>query len=97
MEEIVYLNNLFDLYGDLLTEKQKMYFMDYYFDNLSYGEISSKYNISRNAIFHQLKIIEKKLKFYEDKLRLLYKKEKIDKIISLINDKKVQKELKDLF
>ena len=44
MEKFVYLNELFDLYGDLLTEKQRDYFMDYYFQNLSYGEIASKYN-----------------------------------------------------
>ena len=58
MDKLIYLNNLFDLYGDLLTDKQQMYFKDYYFNNLSYGEISEKYDVSRNAIFHQLKIIE---------------------------------------
>ena len=46
MDKLVYLNDLFDIYGDLLTEKQRMYFKDYYFDNLSFGEIASKYNIS---------------------------------------------------
>lgn len=97
MEEIVYLNNLFDLYGELLTEKQKKYFMDYYFHNLSYGEIGDKYNISRNAIFHQLKIIEEKLCFYEEKLKLYYKKEKIEEIKNMVNDIKIQKELENLF
>ena len=58
MEKLIYLNELFDMYQDLLTEKQQMYFKDYYFDNLSYVEISEKYGISRNAIFHQLKLIE---------------------------------------
>ena len=59
MEKLVYLNNLYDLYGILLTEKQQTYFEEYYFNNLSYGEISEKYNISRNACFKQLKIIFK--------------------------------------
>ena len=61
MDRYFYLNELFDMYQDLLTDKQQMYFKDYYFDNLSYGEIGEKYNISRNAIFHQLKLIEEKL------------------------------------
>ena len=56
MEKLIYLNNLFDLYGMLLTDKQQLYFKEYYFNNLSYGEIGEKYNTSRNAIFRQLKL-----------------------------------------
>ena len=69
MEKLIYLNNLYDLYGDLLTDKQKIYFEEYYFNNLSYGEISEKYGISRNACFKQLKNIEEKLYDYEKKLK----------------------------
>ena len=97
MEKIFYLNDLFDLYGDLLTDKQQKYFKDYYFDNLSYGEISEKYNISRNAIFHQLKIIEEKLEIYEKKLNLLEKKKQIDDIINMIDDERIKNALKDIF
>ena len=34
MEKYVYLNLLYDLYGELLTEKQQKYFKDYYFNNV---------------------------------------------------------------
>ena len=97
MEKFVYLNNLFDLYQDLLTEKQKMYFIDYYFNNLSYGEIALKYNISRNAIYHQLKLIEDKLAFYEEKLNLYSKKCQINDIINMIDDNKLKRILESLF
>ena len=97
MEKLIYLNNLYDLYGSLLTSKQQTYFEEYYFNNLSYGEISEKYEISRNACFKQLKIIEEKLYFFEEKLKLYYKKEKLNAIIDMINDKKIKKELEDLF
>lgn len=97
MDKLVYLNDLFDIYSDLLTEKQRMYFKDYYFDNLSFGEIASKYNISRNAIFKQLKIIEDKLTFYEEKLKILSKKNKINDIIELIDDERVKDMLKSVF
>lgn len=96
MEKLVYLNNLYDLYGILLTEKQQTYFEEYYFNNLSYGEISEKYNISRNACFKQLKIIEDKLFDYEKKLKLYYKKEKINAIINMIDDKNLKEELENL-
>ena len=97
MDKLVYLNDLFDIYSDLLTEKQRMYFKDYYFDNLSFGEIASKYNISRNAIFKQLKIIEDKLTFYEEKLKVLSKKNKINDIIELIDDERIKDMLKSVF
>ena len=97
MEKLIYLNNLFDLYGQLLTNKQQLYFKEYYFNNLSYGEISEKYDISRNAIFRQLKIIEEKLEFYEEKLKLYNKKQKISDIIKLINNKNIRDDLENLF
>ena len=97
MEKFVYLNELYDLYGKLLTEKQQKYFEEYYFDNLSYGEISEKYNISRNAIFHQLKLIEKKLEFYEEKLKLYSKKNRINDILNLVDNKEVKIILEELF
>ena len=96
MEKFIYLNNLYDLYGLLLTKKQQLYFEEYYFNNLSYGEISEKYQISRNACFRQLKIIENKLLEYEEKLKLFYKKEKINDIIKNIDDSKIKKELNNL-
>ena len=80
MDKMLYLNSLFDIYKDLLTVKQQTYFKDYYFNNLSLAEIADKYQVSRNAIFKQLKIIEDKLSFYEKKLKIYDKKLKINDI-----------------
>ena len=96
MEKTIYLNELYDLYGSLLTSKQQLYFEEYYFNNLSYGEISEKYNVSRNAIFHQLKIITEKLAFFEEKLQLFVKKQKISDIIKLIKDKEIKEKLENI-
>ena len=97
MEKLVYLNNLYDLYGMLFTLKQQKYFEEYYFNNLSYGEIAEKYNISRNAIFHQIKLIEEKLYFYEKKLNLYVKKMRINDIMNKVEDVEIRKELETLF
>ena len=96
MEELLYLNNLYDLYGELLTNKQQTYFKEYYFNNLSYSEISEKYKVSRNAIFRQLNLTKEKLLDYEEKLKLYYKKQKINDIIKKISNKNIIKELEDL-
>ena len=97
MEEMLYYNELYDLYGSLLTDKQKKYFEDYYFNNLSYSEMAENYKVSRNAVFKQLHITLEKLKEYEDKLLLLDKKRKIEKIKAKVVDKDIFKELDELF
>ena len=44
MDEVVYYNSLYDLYGCLLTEKQREYFEDYYFHNMSFSEMADDYS-----------------------------------------------------
>ncbi len=89
MENQVLLCILYDYYGELLTDKQKKYFKDYYFENLSLSEMSENYDISRNAIHKNLKETEEKLLYYEKVLKLYEKNKKIKKIIdNLDNDLK---------
>lgn len=75
------LTIIYDYYGDLLTDKQQLYFEDYYFNNLSLQEIAINYNISRNAVYNSLKEIEKKLLHYEEILKLYKKSKKIKELI----------------
>ena len=86
MDNRIYLINLYDYYEDLLTEKQKLYFKYYYFDNLSLSEISENENISRNAIHKQIKEVESKLELYEKKLKLYEKGKKIKELIKDVDD-----------
>ena len=87
MDNIVYLTNLYDYYEPLLTEKQRDYFTDYYFNNLSLAEISENYSVSRAAAHKQIKEAETKLKFYEEKLKLYEKSLKIKKLIKDLKEK----------
>lgn len=77
MEDFVYYNELYDLYGGLLTDKQRQYFEEYYFHNLSFSEMAENYDVSRNAMFKQIHIVMEKLEEYEKILQLKKKKEKI--------------------
>ncbi len=96
MDEVVYYNELYDLYGELLTDKQKKYFEDYYFNNLSYSEMADDFEVSRNAIFKQVHIVTEKLVEYEEKLHLLEKKNKLLEIINEVEDKKIKDKLEDI-
>ncbi len=96
MEDVIYYNELYDLYGKLLTDKQRQYFEDYYFNNLSFAEIAENYDISRNAAFKQLHIVTDKLEEYESKLQLFKKKKELMKIIDNTSDKKLKDGLEKL-
>ena len=96
MEDIVYYNDLYDLYGPLLTDKQRKYFEDYYFNNLSFAEMAEYYQVSRNAVFKQLKIVKEKLGELESILKLFEKKKKLLEIIKSIKDDKLVSQLEEL-
>ena len=96
MEKRDYLIILYDLYGELLNDKQKKYFEEYYFNNLSLGEISENLNISRNAVHKSLQSIEEKLQFYEKKLKLYKKSKIIYDIIEKESSQEIKKILKEM-
>ncbi len=88
---------LLDYYKPLLTEKQKKYLINYFEEDLSLTEIAEMNEVSRQAVYDNIKRGSKILRSYEDKLnsykkdRKLYKellelrkdfkKENLDKII----------------
>ena len=61
------VNLLMDLYEDLLTEKQREYLDLYYHEDLSLSEISLIKNVSKNAVFDNLKKACLHLENYEEK------------------------------
>ena len=71
MDEILKLTLLYDFYGELLTEKQKLVFEMHYQNDLSLSEIGEELSISRQAVRDQLKRTEKILIGYEEKLCLV--------------------------
>lgn len=87
---------LYDFYFELFNEKQRLYFENYYLENLSLGEISDNLGVSRNAIHKVIQGVEEKLLFYEEKLELYKKNMIICDIIELEKDEKIKEMLKGL-
>ncbi len=58
---------LFDYYGDLLTERQKLCFDMRYNQDLSLGEIAQELNVSRQGVYDNLNRAEALLKNMEEK------------------------------
>lgn len=67
------MNYLFDFYQSLLTPKQRSYMSLYYLDDLSLGEIAEEFEVSRQAVYDNIKRTEAMLEEYEEKLLLLQK------------------------
>ncbi|MGY3766882.1 putative DNA-binding protein [Vagococcus vulneris] len=64
------MNALFEFYSTLLTVKQMNYVELYYADDFSLSEIAEEYNVSRQAVYDNIKRTEKLLEEYERKLHL---------------------------
>ena len=84
---------LFDYYGELLSEGQKNYFIDYYFNNLSLAEIAENFNVSRNAVSKELKLSVEKLNNYEDKLKLYSRDKKLRRLVDQIENENLKEKI----
>lgn len=96
MKKRIYFTVLYDYYGELFTNQQRLYFEEYYFHNLSLGEIGENYNVSRNAIHKTIKYVEEKLNEYEEKLNLHHKSSLLNEVINKIEDEDLKNQLKAL-
>lgn len=79
---------MFEFYEPLLTKKQANYIELYYADDYSLGEIAEEYNVSRQAVYDNIRRSEKILQAYEDKLNLYHsfvdRNDKLDQIQSYV-------------
>ena len=95
IEKTERINNLLDLYMQLLTDKQQEIMSLYFFYDLSLSEIAEQNNTTRSATFDLIKRTIKTLENYESKLQLLNKKEKIEDIIKDL-DKNTKEKIEQL-
>ncbi|WP_293986744.1 YlxM family DNA-binding protein [uncultured Megasphaera sp.] len=95
LEDVVRKGRLLDLYGPLLTEKQRRC-MEMYFDmDLSLSEIGEELNISRQGAYDMLKRASQSLEKYEQRLHLLARYDvvrgKIDEAEALLDREEPEK------
>ncbi len=53
------MNSLFEFYGALLTSKQHSYLELYYGDDYSLGEIATEFDVSRQAVYDNIRRTER--------------------------------------
>ena len=87
---------LFDYYENLLSDSQRDYFIDYYFNNLSLSEIADNRGVSRNAVSKELKLAADKLNNYEEKLKLFDKDKRIKELLINIDNNEIVRKINDI-
>lgn len=95
-EKIFILNDYYDYYGMLLTERQKEIFKYYYHDDLSYQEIADILGISRAGVYDTLKRTVDLLEETENKLGFVKKYDKLIKDLLALNNDEVNAILEEI-
>lgn len=90
MEKFVYYNYLFDIYGNLLTEKNAKIFSLYYGENLSMQEIADLMQVSKSFVGTSIKNTENKLNDLESKLHINATNQELEKILNLQDIKEIK-------
>ncbi|PLR84184.1 putative DNA-binding protein [Bacillus canaveralius] len=86
LDKTTRMNYLYDFYQSLLTPKQSSYMSLYYLEDYSLGEIAEEYDVSRQAVYDNIKRTEAMLEEYEEKLLLFEKFQERSKLISNIKE-----------
>lgn len=84
LDVIVRLNELFDMYGELLTDYQKEVLSEYLEYDLSFAEIAENRKVSRQSSFIVLNKSIKKLEEYEEKIGAVKAKREYQKVIKAV-------------
>jgi uncharacterized protein len=86
LEKTTRINYLYDFYQSLLTPKQQSYMSLYYLEDYSLGEIAEEYDVSRQAVYDNIKRTEAMLEEYEEKLLLFQKFQERGKLLLQVKE-----------
>ncbi|HGO1558075.1 putative DNA-binding protein [Staphylococcus aureus] len=97
----VRMNYLFDFYQSLLTNKQRNYLELFYLEDYSLSEIADTFNVSRQAVYDNIRRTGDLVEDYEKKLELYQKFEQRREIYDemkqhLSNPEQIQRYIQQL-
>ena len=98
MEKDLHYVELFELYQDLLTERQRELFRSHYYFDLSLAEIAEPDGNTRQNVYMAIKSVKSKLDGYEKALKLREKNLKLKVVAEKLNgiDQAIAKEITDI-
>ena len=94
-KEFLYVE-LFEIYKNLLTERQKEMFSSIYLYDLSLSEVAEPENMSRQSVYDAVKKVKAKLLEYEKALGLRQKFNEINTEVNKTNDKEFIEKIREI-
>jgi hypothetical protein len=76
-KEFMEISVLLGYYKNLLSDKQKEYMIQHFEEDMSLSEIAKEFDVSRQAVYDNIRRGIKILKDYEDKLSLYERDKKL--------------------
>lgn len=86
MKEREYIEGLYETYKNLLTEREREYFENYFYEDYNLQEIADNYEVSKSYVGKYVNGIETKLRGFEEALNIYDKFNKIKGIIKYMDD-----------
>lgn len=86
---------LYEIYKKLLTDKQRLYFEEYYYEDLSMQEAADNHKVSKAYVGKIINETVKKLVKYEELLCINSKNESLRKIANNL-DKEVKEKIENI-
>ena len=96
MEKDLEYIELFEIYKDLLTDKQKELFSSHYLYDLSLSEIAEEEGGSRQSVYDAVKKVKKKLLEYELSLKIREKNNLLKALSESTKDGETAKAIREI-
>ncbi len=96
MDNREYITALYEIYKELLNEKEKNYFEYYYFEDYSMQEIADLYLVSKAYASKLLNKINDKIINYEKILKINDRNSKITNLLNNIKDDDLKSKIEEL-
>ena len=96
MDNREYIIALYEIYKELLNEKERNYFEYYYFEDYSMQEIADLYKVSKAYASKYLNKINDKIIIYEKILKNNDRNSKIIDLLKNVNDSELKSKIIEL-
>lgn len=94
MEEFLYYNELFIIYGKLLNESNQRYYKLYYEENFTLQEIADLEHVSKSYIGNIIKKTSEKLKEYESLMHIYENRKMLSDVLLTDDINKIKETIK---
>lgn len=95
LSKTIEINNLIDIYGKFLTEKQFNIMTDYFKNDYSLSEIADNLNITKQAVKYSIGLATERLRELDNNLHLIDIKSELNKFLLKV-DGDLQNTLQDI-